>query len=404
MMPLTYPRPLVLLGLILGCTILAFYVGIFLHISVVYTHFFYIPIVLGGLWYPRKAILPAIYLGVLYLGVDYTSGKGLEIAMLARAGSFLLIAALVGLIAGRIQREERLSLQYISSYADRVSASRTKIMSTFDGVRMSLGMNMDVERMREHKDIYGLTRSLNHQKAEIRYQAADALGTLHDSIAGEYLARALQDPDCGVRWKAAEALGRIGKGALPYLVQALHDPDPDVRWRAALAIGDTDEEKGIPALIETLADGDRYVQGRAIIALARYGAVSIQPLITAAREGSTRVKIGAIRALGLQGDLGLTAILSIFQDSMDEKALLSPLEEAFYDLGRRTVPILENLLVDAKNPVLRAFACRILGRLGDVGTLELLIRTKHSDRNEQVRNDAESAVKRLTAIAERISK
>jgi hypothetical protein len=180
----------VLVGLLLGCTILALYVGLLLHISIVYTHLFYIPIVLGGLWYPRKALLPALYLGILHLGVEYIGMDNLGFSVIVRAGSFLLVAGVVGLISGRIQRGDRTSLQYMSSYAERVSTPRIKILSTFDGVRMSLGMNMDVERMREHEDVAGLIRTLDHQNAEVRYQAVDALGTLHHPATIERLTQA----------------------------------------------------------------------------------------------------------------------------------------------------------------------------------------------------------------------
>jgi hypothetical protein len=403
MLSVSYPRPLVLIGLLLGCTILAFYAGLLLHISIVYTHLFYIPIVLGGLWYPRKALLPALYLGIIYLGVEYALGSGLEISILARAGSFLVMAALVGLIAGRIQKGDRASLQYMSSYAERVSIPRTRILSTFDGVRMSLGMNMDVERMREQGDVAGLIRTLDHPNAGIRYQVADALGTLHNAAAGERLAQALKDPDCGVRWKAAEALGKLGESALPLLFRALHDPSPDVRWRAALALGDTGKVEVLPALVGALADPDRYVQGRAILGLAGFGEIARNSLTRAVQAEDPHAQAGAIRALGLQGDPGLLVIFSILQERPVDIMLLSPLEEAFYDLGARSIPPLKRFLENA-DPALRALACRVLGRLGDTKLLDTLIGVRDRDESESVRNDADIAVLRLEAIARRISK
>jgi HEAT repeat protein len=404
MMPISYPRPLVLVGLLLGCTILALYVGLLLHISIVYTHLFYIPIVLGGLWYPRKALLPALYLGILHLGVEYIGMDSLGFSVIVRAGSFLLVAGVVGLISGRIQRGDRTSLQYMSSYAERVSTPRIKILSTFDGVRMSLGMNMDVERMREHEDVAGLIRTLDHQNAEVRYQAVDALGTLHHPATIERLTQALKDPDCGVRWKAAEALAKFGGDALPLLLQALQDPAADVRWRAALALGDTGKEEAIPALIEALTDLDPYVKGRAIVALSAFGAVAIPHLSRAMDEGDPRIKSGVMRVLGLMGDMGLTMLNRILQERTVEKQILTSLEEAFFDLGKRSIPVMENLLVSAEDPALRTLACRVLGRLGDVQGLEPLVHTRYSDFDERVRNEAEAAMKRLTAIAERISK
>jgi HEAT repeat protein len=51
---------------------------------------------------------------------------------------------------------------------------------------------------------------------------------------------ALRDPDPELRWRAAEALGRIGPGArdaVPDLTAALKDPDEAVRRWAAWALG-----------------------------------------------------------------------------------------------------------------------------------------------------------------------
>ncbi len=404
MATLPQPRPLVLIGLLLGCTALSFYVGLVLHISIVYTHLFYIPIVLGGLWYPRQSLYPALYLGILHLGVEYTGAGVLEISVIARAGSFLLVGGLVGLIAGRIQRGDQASIQYMSSYAERVSTPRTRIMSTFDGVRMSLGMNMDVERMRERQDTAGLVRTLRHSNAEIRYQAVDALGTLKDPATSEALAQSLRDPDCGVRWKAAEALGNLGMGALPHLISALEDPATDVRWRAALALGDTGQEGAIPALTGVLSDPDPYVRGRAVVALSGFGEPAFQYLYQTVKKGEIQMNEGVIRAFGRMGDPGLSMLGNILREHSLEESLVSSLEEAFLDQGLRSAPLLVDVLTGSNDSGLRVLAVRTLGRLGDVRVLDALLRSSTSDSDETVRRETEIAIRRLKRIPGPISK
>ncbi|MDD1677632.1 MAG: HEAT repeat domain-containing protein [Methanomicrobiales archaeon] len=403
MSPVTTPRSLVLIGLLLICTILAFYMGLLLRISIVYTHFFYVPIVLGGLWYPRKTLLPALYLGFLHLGVEYVSTGGLEFSVIARAGSFVLVAALVGLVAGRIRRDDRVSLQYLSSYAERVSTPRARILSTFDGVRMSLGLNMDVERMRGQGDLAGLLRTLDHTNPEVRYQAVDALGTLGDPAAAERLAQALRDPDCGVRWKAAEALGRLGSPALPFLLHAIHDSSADIRWRATLTLGSSGEKDAIPALINILTDADRYVRGRAIVALAGFGEDVVDPLARAAENEDPLIRSGAIRAFGLRGDPGLKVLVGILERTPGEE-LLSSLEDAFFDQGARAVAPLLEILRNVKDAPVRALVCRVLGRLGDVETLPLIAQVRDHDEDEGVRTEAAITIERLSTLAGRKSK
>ncbi len=404
MAPIWYPKPFVLAILLAGCTALALYVGVVLRISIVYTHLFYVPIVLGGLWYPRQSLFLALYLAILHLGVEYVGTGGVEISVFARAGSFLLVAGVVGLISGRIQRSDQASLRFISSYAERVSAPRARITSTFDGIRMSLGMNMDIERMRERGDILGLIRTLDHSSAEVRYQAADALGTLHDSAAGERLAQALRDPDCGVRWKAAEALGRLGASAVPHLFSALQDPATDVRWRAALALGDTRQEEAIPLLIEALSDPDPYVQGRSAIALAQFGAPALPFLATASKGDIVRIQEGAIRALGRMGDPGLSMLHEVLTGRMYTDVTLAALEKAFFDQGTRSIPLMTDLITTMEDPRVRALACRVLGSLGDLQGLKPLLHVRYSEMDEHVRDAAANAIRRIESARERTSK
>jgi signal transduction histidine kinase len=51
-------------------TLIAVYVNIFNDTSVVYTHLFYIPIILAGIWYRKLAILVAICLGILHVAIN----------------------------------------------------------------------------------------------------------------------------------------------------------------------------------------------------------------------------------------------------------------------------------------------------------------------------------------------
>jgi len=50
---------LALVFTIVACVILAFYVTLVMHKTVVYTHCFYIPIILAGVWYQKKALYVA---------------------------------------------------------------------------------------------------------------------------------------------------------------------------------------------------------------------------------------------------------------------------------------------------------------------------------------------------------
>jgi HEAT repeat protein len=93
----------------------------------------------------------------------------------------------------------------------------------------------------------------------VRASAAEALGLIRDDSREtvEALTASLQSAsDGGIRYKAAEALGRLGgraKSALPALFKVLKTNDPLTRCVAAGAVLAIDPEKApivLPALRE----------------------------------------------------------------------------------------------------------------------------------------------------------
>ena len=54
------------------------YVHVYLGISVVYSHFFYIPVVLAAIWYGKRSVLVALLLGIaLVAGTYYSTGESI---------------------------------------------------------------------------------------------------------------------------------------------------------------------------------------------------------------------------------------------------------------------------------------------------------------------------------------
>lgn len=65
----------------------------------VYTHLFYIPIIMAGIWYHRQALYVAGALGALHISVDAIIYDQLTINSLLMTCSFLIIALVVGLLS-----------------------------------------------------------------------------------------------------------------------------------------------------------------------------------------------------------------------------------------------------------------------------------------------------------------
>ena len=95
---------LFLFSLMLGCLALTYFVNVFYKMDIVYSHLFYIPIVLCGLWYPDKAFYLAILLGLWHIGADYYATRIVSLAPIVRAGVFLFVGYLVGTICEKRDR------------------------------------------------------------------------------------------------------------------------------------------------------------------------------------------------------------------------------------------------------------------------------------------------------------
>lgn len=98
---------------LLACIIFAIYVSLEYHKETVYTHFFYIPIILVGLWYYRKAVYTAIFLGAFQVLMTFYF-IGFEdpvrfLECLQRASIFVVVAYVIGFISEkRVKAEEGL--------------------------------------------------------------------------------------------------------------------------------------------------------------------------------------------------------------------------------------------------------------------------------------------------------
>lgn len=85
-------RLFLLLLAFLVCVVLSVIVNVFYGIDIVYTHLFYIPIILTGVWYPRYVIPLAVSLGLFHIGCDYATAETFKIGALLRAVLFIAVA------------------------------------------------------------------------------------------------------------------------------------------------------------------------------------------------------------------------------------------------------------------------------------------------------------------------
>jgi len=156
----------------------------------------------------------------------------------------------------------------------------------------------------------------------VRMAAARALGIIGPEArsAVPALVGALRDKEAGVRWEAAEALGRIGRDSVPALIEGLWDRDVKVRHTAVYALGVVGPEAGaaVPALIHRLKDWDAGVRASAASSLSGIGAPALPALMDLlAREPGVEREAAARVLLEFYGSQGLAgqSRLSLAQDS-----------------------------------------------------------------------------------------
>jgi HEAT repeat protein/cyclophilin family peptidyl-prolyl cis-trans isomerase len=100
------------------------------------------------------------------------------------------------------------------------------------------------------------------------------------------LADLIQDPDAGIRRRAALAIGRVKDAAgVPWLVTALSDPIVDVRATAAFGLGLLGDRSAVAPLVSALTDMSSVVRGRAIEALGLIGDTSAVAAVYQAASG-----------------------------------------------------------------------------------------------------------------------
>ena len=301
---------LVLGGLIVISLLLEFYVHWYLGITSVYSHFFYIPIVLGAVWFGKRGVFVAILLGATLLSVTFMNTRGIDGDAIIRALMFVIVGLVIGAVSDYMRGEQERMMNEVTDAAIQSGLRGRTGTGSIGEIRSRIASFAGVKRLREQGDIPGLIRALRNRDPAVQYDAVEALGELADPASTDALISALTgDQYSGIRWKAAEALAKIGEPAVPSLIAALDHPDEGVRWKAAITLGEIGDQRGIIPLISLLSDTDRFVRSRAAYALGLIGSPAIPALSETLEEAPYEVRRGAVAALGKMNDPAATRIL-----------------------------------------------------------------------------------------------
>ncbi len=247
--------------------------------------------------------------------------------------------------------------------------------------------------------IPGLLKALRDEDADVRWQAAEALGQLGSEAAIPRLLIALEHEDAYIRRQAAPVLGQLGsEAAIPGLLIALEDEDAYVRWRAAKALGQLGSETAIPGLLIALGDKEAHVRWRAAEALGQLDSeAAIPELLIALEHKDADIRRQAVEALGQLGsEAAIPGLLIALED--EDADVRSQAVEALGQLGSEAaIPGLLIALEDEDADV-RSQAAAALGQLGSEAAIpELLIALEHGEAD--IRWQAAAALGQLGSEA-----
>lgn len=208
-----------------------------------------------------------------------------------------------------------------------------------------------------------LTGALRDSVAEIRLAAAQVLGALRVTSAGEALIEAVNDEDADVKNAAMRALGDVREQRA---IQALGEQFAFYkRGKLAEASFDALARIGHPVTIplfeEQLANKDWVMRRFAAEGLARAratGAVAaIEPRLE--REKKAQVQLAMVYALAAAGRPTVVSVAA----TLDDDALAPQAMTYLVDLGRPVVPALAPYL-RANDPTVRERTAMVLGLIG----------------------------------------
>lgn len=276
-----------------------------------------------------------------------------------------------------------------------------------------------------HEEADILLRKVNPQVANNSFDTSDT-ETIKKMVEG------LGDTRGMMRLGFAEALGKVGKSAVPFLVNALQNHPNVVVQRASgktlNLIGDTST---VPVLINSfLTDEDQVVRNSCIGALAGMGEVSVPPLleVLADPESDETIKGHAAWALSFIGAKGkeplyaavtseipevrsavIAAIAKIIEEYPEERGFQSitqALQDPSQNVRSEAAAVLGNLKYQPAIPHLitllsdseaenRKIAALSLMKIGDLQSLEPLQTTLNQEKDSHIENILKLAISQL---------
>jgi PAS domain S-box-containing protein len=157
-------RILIMVILLAIASFLTYYFLAVLRIAIVFTHFFYIPIILAALWWKRKGMVVAVFLVILLLlSHIFIINETPTYDDVIRAFMFMVVAFIVVLLSGKIEKGITEHKQSIQALAESEAKFRALFDNVIDGILLA-----DIETKKLYMANKMMSRMLGYSLEEIK--------------------------------------------------------------------------------------------------------------------------------------------------------------------------------------------------------------------------------------------
>ncbi len=241
---------------------------------------------------------------------------------------------------------------------------------TWDHVRSALIKGLGL--LQDPRGLPILLRSLADRSAEVVSEGIKALRGMNSEHAVKPLLRlGLVNPH--LKLYVADAVGNIGKTAVPVLLDVVQHRDRGMLFDAVILLGKIGDESAVPTLLMTVDHTAGATRAYAIEALGRIGDKrAVTKLLEQLNDQDEITQLNAIVALGKIRDPRAVRALLPFIGASDEDLCRRALD-ALGEIGDpRAVPAIIKMLPEATDS-LRDSVIDALAKIGDVTAVDALL-------------------------------
>ncbi|MFH1250431.1 MAG: PAS domain S-box protein [bacterium] len=216
---------LIMATLLVICCFLTYYFHVVLKSGTVFTHFFYIPIILASVWWQRKGLAVAVFLAVWLLLSHFLFRVGLEtINDLIRAPMFIAVSLVAALLSEKLGKAEG-GLRETRDYLDKLITYANAPIIVWNPDFRITRFNKAFERLTGYASGEVIGKELRLLFPEISRN--ESLGRIEQTAGGEFLKSVeipilRKDGDARLAlWNSANIYAEDGKTLVSTIAQGI---------------------------------------------------------------------------------------------------------------------------------------------------------------------------------------